>query len=300
MLLTGKGLVEFSKTKLGTPYVYGMKGNVLTKDKFITLQKTYGTKYVWETDANKIGKVCCDCSGLISWYTNKLYGSSDLYNRASERHPISSIGDAPIGALVWQRGHVGVYIGYENGVPMYIAEDGSAFGCRKNKLSDSKFTHWLLMPFISYDMTSARNFVSSNPSISYKGHAQTYGDLKVVKDGQTCGTTGQNKRLEALSVVGLENLSGVAVVGQAHVQTDGWQGQVIFNGSNFIGTKGKAKRLEAIKLSLFGENVSKYKIAYRTHVSNIGWTNWVYDGQVSGTVGKKLGIEAVEIKIITK
>jgi hypothetical protein len=299
MLLTGKGLVEFAKTKLGTPYVYGMKGSILTKDKFATLQKTYGINYVWETDANKIGKVCCDCSGLISWYTNKLYGSSDLYNRASERHPISSIGDAPIGALVWKSGHVGVYIGYENGVPMYIAEDGSAYGCRKNKLSNAKFTHWLLMPFINYDMTSAKNFVATNPSVSYMGHAQSYGDLKIVKDGQICGTTGKKKRLEALSVVGLENLGGVAVVGQAHIQTEGWQKEIIFNGSNFIGSKGKAKRLEAIKLKLIGD-ASKYKIAYRTHVSNIGWTNWVYDWEMSGTVGKALAIEAVEIKIVSK
>lgn len=74
-------------------------------------------------------------------------------------------------------------------------------------------------------------------SIKYKGHCQTLGDTATVKNGEVCGTTGRALRLEALSIVGLDNAPGVGIAGQAHVQDIGWQGQVIFNGSNYIGTK---------------------------------------------------------------
>ena len=64
--MTGKELVAFCRSKLGVPYVYGMKGKVMTEANYNYLQKTYG-KLVWGSDRSKIGKVCVDCSGLISW-----------------------------------------------------------------------------------------------------------------------------------------------------------------------------------------------------------------------------------------
>lgn len=38
---------------------------------------------------------------------------------------------------------------------------------------------------------------------------------------------------------------------------------------------------------------------YRTHVENEGWLDWVKDGQVSGTIGQALQMEAIEIKLLT-
>jgi hypothetical protein len=150
---SGQALVDFCKTKLGVPYVYGMKGEVMTLAKYNELKKLYGS-YVWDSDKSKVGKICYDCSGLISWYTGVQMGSSQYKAKAKECHPISTIDDAPVGALVWQQGHIGVYIGMENGVPMYIAEDGSAYGCHKNKIANAKFTHWLLMSDFDYKEVS--------------------------------------------------------------------------------------------------------------------------------------------------
>lgn len=141
---------------------------------------------------------------------------------------------------------------------------------------------------------------SSNITIKYKGHCQTLGDTATVKNGEVCGTTGRALRLEALSIVGLDNAPGVGIAGQAHVQGIGWQGQVIFNGSNYIGTKGKALRMEAIKLSLCGNNASKYILKYRVHMQGIGWGNWTTNGNVAGTTGQKRRVEAVQIIIEKK
>ena len=144
-MLTNLGLIKFIKTKLGTPYVYGMKGEVLTLAKYNSLKAQHGS-LVWDSDRKKIGKVCCDCSGLISWYTGIIRGSTQYKELAKKVYPISTIKEAPIGAAVWKQGHIGVYIG--NGE--YIAEDGSAYGCRKNKLSNASFTHWFKIIDIQY------------------------------------------------------------------------------------------------------------------------------------------------------
>ncbi len=148
--MTGQELVEFARSKLGTPYVYGMKGAVLTQAKFNYLQGQYGKKCVWDSDEKKVGEVCVDCSGLISWATEVALGSSQLFDRAIKKELISTIKTAPVGALVWMKGHVGIYTGMNNGVPYYIAADGSAYGVREVPLSKNKFTHWLLMDYINY------------------------------------------------------------------------------------------------------------------------------------------------------
>lgn len=143
--LDNLGLVKFAESKIGTPYVYGMKGEVLTSAKYEQLKKQYG-ELVWNSDRKKIGKVCVDCSGLISWYTGVMRGSSQHKSAAASVYPISTIANAPVGALVWHSGHIGIYVG--NGE--YIAADGSAYGVRRNKLSKAKFTHWFLCADIKY------------------------------------------------------------------------------------------------------------------------------------------------------
>ena len=47
---------------------------------------------------------------------------------------------------MWRKGHIGIYVG--NGE--YIAADGSAYGVRRNKLSNASFTHWFLCVDIAY------------------------------------------------------------------------------------------------------------------------------------------------------
>jgi hypothetical protein len=40
-------------------------------------------------------------------------------------------------------------------------------------------------------------------------------------------------------------------------------------------------------------------ISYRAHVQNIGWQDWVQDGQVAGTTGQSLRMEAIQIQLNT-
>lgn len=150
--MTGMELVAFARSKIGTPYVYGMKGTVMTLENYNYLKGQYG-KMVWDSDVKKVGQVCVDCSGMISWACGVVLGSAQWFERANVKRPISSIKDAPLGALVWQKGHIGVYSGMRNGVPYYIAADGSAYGVREVPVSRNRFTHWLLVEDVfSYEM----------------------------------------------------------------------------------------------------------------------------------------------------
>ena len=54
--MTGHELVAFARGKIGTPYVYGMKGKLLTQKTYDRLRILFGP-LVWESDAAQIGQV---------------------------------------------------------------------------------------------------------------------------------------------------------------------------------------------------------------------------------------------------
>lgn len=143
--MTNLELVSFARKKLGTAYVYGMKGDVLTAKKYEQLKILFGS-LIWDSDKNKIGKVCVDCSGLISWGTGIIRNAQGYHDTAEKVFPISTIYQAPIGAAVWCKGHIGIYLGDGQ----YIAADGSAYGVRIAAVKGSSFTHWFRLKDISY------------------------------------------------------------------------------------------------------------------------------------------------------
>lgn len=154
--MTGKGLAEYAKSKLGTPYFYGMKMETLTLDKMKMMHSLYPgtvTTAYMNTATNKgmIGKVCCDCSGLIGAYRKKQLGSSQLYSSAKKRLPISKIDDFAIGTVLWKSGHVGVYIGKINGVPYCIEAKGINYGCIKSKVSATRWLYGLTFSDMTYE-----------------------------------------------------------------------------------------------------------------------------------------------------
>lgn len=159
MAKTAAGLVAFVKTKLGTNYIYGMKGAVMTQAKFNQLRSMYPTT-IPASDVKKVGTVCVDCSGTISWYTGIIRGSSNFKSTATKVLPISQIDQAVPGCAVWRKGHIGVYIG--NGE--IIEARGSAYGVVLTKVSSRNFTHILWLKDIDY--SDASTAVISGPSVT--------------------------------------------------------------------------------------------------------------------------------------
>jgi peptidoglycan hydrolase-like protein with peptidoglycan-binding domain len=148
---TTKELIDFCESKLGTNYVYGSKGEVLTDAKLEQLKRMYPS-YI-KDEKSKIGTWCTDCSGLISWCTGIVRGSSQYKESATKVLTIDKISQAVAGCFLWRSGHIGVYIG--NG--KCIEARGSAYGVVKTNVSDRTFTHILWGKDIDYSNTNVTN-----------------------------------------------------------------------------------------------------------------------------------------------
>lgn len=194
--MTGAELVAFARSKIGTPYVYGMKGTVMTQANYNYLKGKFG-KMVWDSDVKKVGQVCVDCSGLISWACGVVLDSAHWFQRANVKRPISTVKDAPVGALVWQKGHIGIYSGEKNGVPCYIAADGSAYGVREAPVSRSGFTHWLLVEDVFSYETEAEEVVEKDKIII---NGKEYEVNMIRKDGVTYIKTRDLAQAEGIEV----------------------------------------------------------------------------------------------------
>lgn len=154
---TGSGMVEYAYNRLGTPYFYGAKitDGRLTEGKMANMHNMY-PKVVTNSYMAKarrkgqVGKVNVDCSGLIAGYRQINLGSAQLYQKAYTRMPIAQINDFAPGVVLWKSGHVGVYIGKVNGVPMCIEAKGIDYGTVMTKVSATKWVYGLTFAEISY------------------------------------------------------------------------------------------------------------------------------------------------------
>lgn len=86
----------------------------------------------------------------------------------------------------------------------------------------------------------------------------------------------------------------VTVSYSTHIQSYGWNKSAAKNGA-VAGTTGKAKRLEAIKISV--EEKEDLGIQYTTHCQGYGWLNWSSNGEISGTTGEAKRLEAIKIQL---
>lgn len=135
------------------------------------------------------------------------------------------------------------------------------------------------------------------PTLTYRVHAQTYGWMNPVNSGAVAGTTGQSKRLEAITI-SLPNGVNGGISYQVHAQTYGWLNEAS-NGAQ-AGTTGQSKRLEAIKIWLTGDVAKNYDVWYRVHAQTYGWMGWAKDGAQAGTTGMSKRLEAIQIQLVAK
>ena len=89
---------------------------------------------------------------------------------------------------------------------------------------------------------------------------------------------------------------------KVQIQSLGWEKNYVSDGE-LSGTVGKAKRLEAIRIKLVDNNGNKISssygsVLYKTHIQKQGWeSTYKKNDEISGTVGKGLRLEAIQIKL---
>ena len=192
MSKTMKGLLEHCKKALANKvkYVYGAKMQVLTKAQIKALQNTYGKKCVWDSDLNKAGNICCDCSGLISSYTGIIRGSTNYKDTALSSVSISELNknwNKYVGWGLWMQGHIGVVSDTKG---YYYAMDGSARNMVHYPMAKQGWTKCIKLCDIDYSTTTNTvanknknntNVKSTNNSIvnttikvSYNGYIVAY------------------------------------------------------------------------------------------------------------------------------
>lgn len=285
MSKTAQGLIEFAKSKVGTPYVYGAKGTVMSLEQIRTLRRMYGSNCVWYSDDNKAGKVCVDCSGLISWYTGIVRGSGQYKSTAVEIVPISQRTNKHIGWAVWMKGHIGIYLGDNK----YIAADGSAYGVRIANLSQNNFTHLLKLCDIDYG-EGTKQPVTEKPQAS-GGHYNvpvnfTYA---VRVEGGTIYPFVRN--LQDFAGVQGRKITDIAIkcdVGsvsyRVHVLGRGWlpfvSGCNWSDGNN--GYAGNGRVIDAVQVIYHPPVGSNQKAQYRISPVKRGYYSWQYNDETTG------------------
>ena len=292
MSKTANGLIKFAKSKIGTPYVYGAKGEKMTLTKIQQLRKMYGSNAVWYSDDKKAGKVCVDCSGLISWYTGIVRGSGQYKSTAVKVIPISQRTNAHIGWACWMNGHIGIYLGNDR----YIAADGSAYGVRIAKLSQNRFTHLLKLCDIDY---------GSGTSSAVKEDAKpSGGHYNAAVDFTYCVQTTDGTKYKA--VVNLQSYAGVKGKPIANVAIKCSTGKVKYrvhiaeDKENGIkarwlpavtgyswkdkknGYAGNGHAIDAIEIIYTAPSGSTQKAQYRVSPLNGGYYSWQYNNEKTG------------------
>lgn len=147
----------------GWGYVWGTYGHVLTQGYFASKFEQYPDEigaYADYIKSNWIGKRTSDCIGLIKGYCwfdplsqtigYAVNGMPDLSANSAidwctERGPIDTMPEIP-GLLLWQEGHVGIYIG--DG--LVIEAMGTVYGVRQTQLEGRGWARWGKIPCIQY------------------------------------------------------------------------------------------------------------------------------------------------------
>lgn len=126
--------------------------------------------------------------------------------------------------------------------------------------------------------------------IKYRSYVKNQGWQDWKLSGETSGTEGQNLPIEQIEII-LDNApEGYSIEYRIRTNVSGlseWKkdGQTISsNGEIITGIQVRLKDTYSIP-----------SISYQTHVRNIGWQNYVSNGELAGTTGKALSIEAIKI-----
>lgn len=129
--------------------------------------------------------------------------------------------------------------------------------------------------------------------LGYQAHVQDIGWNPEVRDGQTAGTVGYGKRLEAIRFTTIP--AGWSISAKAHIANIGWRDFGTVKAGDIIGSTGKGNAIENLMLDAVTPSGDTRKLHYQVHQENVGWKGVTSEGFASGTDGMGLRLEAVRI-----
>ena len=161
----------------------------------------------------------------------------------------------------------------------------------------------IIIPTVSFSTTEIHDFnikseLSQEIEVQYSSHVQDFGweeDFSKI-NGQESGTTGKNKKIEAMKIRLANNAEGTGINYSVYVENEGWKEPV--QDGEMAGSQGRNLKMLGIKINLI--NLPEYSVMYRIHVEDFGWKEWRYDGQKTETIEHGKKIEAIQIKLVPK
>lgn len=150
-------------------------------------------------------------------------------------------------------------------------------------------------------------------ALQYRVHVQDIGWMDWTSLGEMAGTEGKAKQIEAIQFrLSDEASKAYNLYYQTHIAQFGWLGWA--QSGEVAGSEGLAKGIESIKIKLLEKenltdipDVSKgsyikaagiNSLRYSGHVRNIGDVSEGKNGTVLGTVGKRLALEAIKMRLV--
>ena len=177
------------------------------------------------------------------------------------------------------------YVINQNKIPAVLVEGGFMDGIEDYKIITSDAGQEGYANAVAEGLIEFLGLEKKSRGITYRAHIQNVGWQGWKSNGETAGTIGQSKRMEAIIIDGDAKFTY-----QVHCQGKGDMPPVT-NGQ-IAGTTGQGLRMEAINIEC------DKPINYRVHVQGIGWMPWVSNGVWTGTRGQSRRMEAIEIKLV--
>ena len=239
------------------------------------------------------------CAMFISWCANQTGITEDIipkfasctigYNWFKQRDKIIQTNDVQAGDILffnWDNindpDHVGIVEKVEGNIITTIegnaSNERSGEGdCVKRRTFPKDY---------KYIFAVARPNYKGN--LQYRVHMQDLGWSEFINAGVVAGTTGEERRIEAVQ---FKLPQGLEMKVKAHIQDIGWTDWQ--NAEDIIGTTGQQLRLEALEIN------SNKELEFQEHIQDIGWLPVKRaKAYTLGTVGKSLRLEAFKINIV--
>ena len=204
-------------------------------------------------------------------------------NLGLEISPVPTLG----GIMVWEglgslAGHVAIVERIDNSNQIFTSESGWNCDYFWNAIRTNDNGNWAMNGNYRFKGCIVNPALNSN--FKYRSHLEGIGWQEWKTDGETSGTTGESRRLEAIQIDAPFDIEA-----SAHLEGIGWIDYGKINKDTIIGTTGESRRLECLKL--------KGNFKYRVHIAESGWSCWTNaDGICTlGSVGQSLRIEAIEM-----
>lgn len=188
-MITNNQLCAYVTAMIGHPYWYGCFGQISSKKLYNAKKKQYPKYYEWECPQSQLGTRVFDCVGLIKgalwskgvpsssphYVKSQDVSANGMYAKCIKKGPIKTIPEVK-GVLVFQEGHVGVYVG--NG--KVIEARGHAWGVVKTELKNRGWKNWGYCPWVYYVDSGKEEKPVEKPKEDAKYYKQYKGDSAMI------------------------------------------------------------------------------------------------------------------------